>query len=86
MMDRPVKKNKEIKMKPEQKKVKMIKEKIPKAVPTLPNKNKTVWKPKAEAPKSTTTPPRTNKMVWRSKKEQPSASTSPRSSAPSSKK
>jgi hypothetical protein len=69
-VDRPVKKNKEIKKKPEQKKVKhMTKEKALKAIPTRPKKNKPVWKPKEEAPKSTTTPPRTNKMVWRPKKE-----------------
>jgi len=54
----------------------MTKEKIPKAVPTPPKKNKPVWKPKEETLKSTTTPPRTNKMVWRPKKEQSSASTS----------
>ena len=53
MVDRPVKKNKEIKMKSEQKKVKMTKEKTPKAVPTSPKKNKPVWKPKEEGPKST---------------------------------
>ena len=50
-----VKKNKEIKMKLKQKKVKqMTKEKTPKVVPTPPKKNKPVWKPKEEAPKSTT--------------------------------
>ena len=81
-----VKKNKEIKKKSEQNKVKqMTKEKTPKVVPTPPKKNKPVWKPKEEAPKYTTTPPRTNKMVWRPKKEQPSASTSPGSGTPSSK-
>ena len=63
----------------------MTKEKIPKAIPTPPKKNKSVWKPKEEAPKSTITPPRTNKMVWRPKKEQPSASTSLGLGAPSSK-
>ena len=85
MVDRPVKKNKEIKKKPKQKKIKqMTKDKIPKVIPTPPKKNKPVWKPK-EAPKATITPPRTNKMVWRPKKEQPSASTSPGSGAPSSK-
>ena len=67
MVDRPVKKNKEIKKKPEQKKVKQTtKEKIPKTVPIPQKKNKSVWKPKEEAPKSTT-PPGTNKMVWRTK-------------------
>jgi len=85
MVDRPVKKNKEIKMKPEPKKVKMTKEKTPKFVPTPPKKNKMVWKPKEGAPKSITTPSRTNKMVWRPKKEQPSASTSSGSGASSSK-
>ena len=79
-----VKKNKEIKMKLEEKKDKMTKEKTPKAIPTPPKKNKMVWKPKEGAPKSITTPSRTNKMVWRPKKEQPSASTS-RSGVPSSK-
>ena len=79
-------KNKEIKKKPEQKKVKqMTKEKIPKAISTPPKKNEPVWKPKEETPKFTTTPPRTNKMVWRPKKEQPSTSTSLGSGAPSSK-
>ena len=73
-----VKKNKEIKMKLEQKKVKqMTKEKTPKAVPTPPKKNMPVWKPKEEAPKSTTTPPKSNKMVWRPKKVQSSAPTPP---------
>ena len=82
-----VKKNKEIKKKLEQKKVKqMTKEKTPKVVPTPPKKNKPVWKPKQEAPKSTTTPPITNKMVWRPKKEQRFASTSLGSGAQSSKK
>ena len=85
MMGMFVKKNKEIKMKLEQKKVKMTKEKTPKVVPTPPKKNKTVWKPKEGAPKSITTPSRTNKMVWRPKKEQPSASTSSGSGASSSK-
>ena len=87
MMDRPVKKNKEIKKKPEQRKVKqMTKAKIPKAVPTPRKKNNPVWNPKEAAPKATTTPPRTNKMAWRPKKEQPSASTSPGSGAPSTNK
>jgi len=85
LVDSMVKKNKEINKKSEQKKVKqMTKEKTPKAVPTPPKKNKSVWKPKEEAPKSTITPPRTNKMVWRPKKEQPLASTSLGSGAPSS--
>jgi len=65
-----VEKNKEIKKKLEQKKVKqMTKEKAPKAIPTPPKKNKLVWKPKEATLKSTTTPSRTNKMVWRPKKE-----------------
>jgi hypothetical protein len=43
MVERPMKKNKEIKKKPEQKKVKhMTKEKAPKVVPTPPKKNKPV--------------------------------------------
>ena len=51
-----MKKNKEIKKKPEQKKVKqMTKEKIPKAIPTPPKKNKPMWKPKEEALKATIT-------------------------------
>jgi len=49
LVDSMVKKNKEIKKKPEQKKVKqMTKEKTPKVVPTPPKKNKPVWKPKEE--------------------------------------
>jgi hypothetical protein len=80
LVDSLVKKNKEIKKKPEQKKVKqMTKEKTIKVVPTPPKKNKLAWKPK-EAPKSTTTPPRTNKMV------QPFASTSLGSGTPSTSK
>jgi hypothetical protein len=86
MVDRPVKKTKEIRKKPKQKKVKqMTKEKAPKVIPTPPKKNKLVCKPKEKTPKSTTTPPRTNKMVWRPRKEQSSASISLGSGAPSSK-
>ena len=69
LVDSLVKKNKENKKRPEQKKIKQItKEEIPKVVSTPPKKNKMVWKQKEEAPKSTTTPPRRNKMVWRPKK------------------
>jgi hypothetical protein len=87
LVDSLVKKNKDIKKKPEQKKVKqMTKEKTPRTILTPPKKNKPVWKPKEEPPKPTTTPRRTNKMVWSLKKEQPSASTSPRSGAPATSK
>jgi len=58
LVDSLVKKNKEIKKKPEQKKIKqMTKEKTPKVVPPPPKKNKSMWRPKEEALKSTTTPP-----------------------------
>ena len=85
-IDSMVKKNKEIKMKPEQKKIKqMTNEKGPKGVPTPPRK-KTVWKQKGDAPKSTSTSPKSNKMVWKPKKVQSSASTSPVTNVPSSSK
>ena len=78
MVDMPMKKNKEIKKKPEQKKIKqMIKEKIPKVVPTPPKKNKPVWKPKEEKSKAVPTPPKKNKPVWKPKEETPKSTTTP---------
>ena len=74
-MDSLVKKNKENKKRPEQKKNSLKqKEETPKVVPTPPKKDKKVWKQKEEAPKSTSIPPKSNKMVWRPKKVQSSVS------------
>ena len=62
LVDSLIIKNKEIKKRPEQKKVKQIpKEEAPKPIPTPPRKNKMVWKTKEAALKSTTTPPKSNK-------------------------
>ena len=86
LVDSMVKKNKEIKKKLEQNKVKqMTKQKTPKAVPTPPKKKKMVWKPKEEAPKSTAAPPKKINMVWRVK-TLASASTSSGLGAPSTSK
>ena len=65
LVDNLIKKEKEFKKRPEQKKIKQItKGEKSKVVSTPPKKNKSVWKPKEEAPTATTTPSKKINMVW----------------------